>query len=112
VRRPSWAGLVAGAIALAVNGIYVAILVVEDEGNQFGFAYVIGAAGLAALAASFVRRPDIRAPLLGGAALILAGIGLLGIFSIGLPLLLAAGFAAAGCRGATHAANGQWMRRS
>ena len=108
--RPSWAGVAAAAIALAIDGVYVAILFAEDEGNQYGFAWVIGVAGLAVLAASFVARPDIRAPLLGGAALVLTGIGILGIFSIGLPLLVAAGFAWAGCGSAIRAARGQWMR--
>ena len=106
----SLAGLAAAMITLVMTGLYVALLISEDEGNQYGFAWVIGIAGLAALAASLVPRPDIRAPLLGGAALVLTGIGLLGIFSIGLPLLVAAGFAWAGCGTAIRAAKSRWMR--
>jgi len=109
VSLPSWAGLVAAAVTLVTDGILVALLAAEDEGNQFGFAYVIGAVGLAALAASFVSRPDVRAPLLGGVAFVLLPLGMLAIFSVGLPLLVAAGFAAAGCGKAMRAAKGRWL---
>ena len=94
--RPSLLGLAAGAIALVVDVAYVAILLAEDEGDELTFAYLIAIAIVAAVAGSFAGRAEIRATLLGIAAFVLIGIGILGIFSIGLPLIVAGGLAAIG----------------
>ena len=106
----SLAGLMAAVITFVINGLYVALLMSEDEGNQYGFAWVIGLAGWPPSSPRSCPAADIRTPLLGGAALVLTAIGLLGIFSIGLPLLVAAGFAWAGCGTAIRAARRQWIR--
>lgn len=88
------AGLAAAGIAIAIDVAYVAILLAEDEGDELTFAYLIAIAAVAAAAGSFAPQTELRATLLGIAAVILIGIGILGIFSIGLPLLVAGTLAA------------------
>lgn len=92
---PSRAGLVAATIAVLMGGVLVAILASEGDSSVFGVT-VIGAAGAAAVVGSLSRRPALRVGCLWAAAGILAGIGTLGIFSVGLPLLVAAAFAVGG----------------
>ncbi len=92
----SWPGLVAAAIALAVAALTVAILVAEGEGDPMWPAVVIGVAAGAAGAGSVVDRRTSALTLLWSATAVLTGLGVLAIFSVGLPLLVAAGFAAAG----------------
>ncbi|MGH2394265.1 MAG: hypothetical protein ACRDGH_12380, partial [Candidatus Limnocylindria bacterium] len=67
-------------------------------GQVLPFVLLIGGAGDAACVGSLLPDPRLRASLLWPAAVVLTGIGLLAIFSIGLPLLVAgvlAGVAAA-----------------
>ncbi len=97
MRRPSVLGLVAAGIAVVVDAGYVAILVAEGEGDALWLACLIGIGALAALGGSLAARADVRIGLLAVAALVLVGVGILGLFSIGLPLLVAAALAAAGC---------------
>ena len=100
--RPSWSGLAAAGIAIAVDVAYVAILLAEDEGDELTFAYLIAIAALAAAAGAFAPQSEIRATLLGISAFVLIGIGILGIFSIGLPLILAGALAAIGAARTAH----------
>lgn len=105
---PSWAGLVAATIAVLMGGVLVAILASEGDSSVFGVT-VIGAAGAAAVAGSLSRRPALRVGCLWAAAGILAGIGTLGIFSVGLPLLVAAAFAVGGIVEPARALGRPWL---
>ena len=90
--RPSAPGIVAAVIALAMDGVYLALITAEadnDTGQVLPFALLIGGAGVAAGAGSVLRDPRMRASLLWPAALVLTGIGILAIFSIGIVLLVA-----------------------
>ena len=91
----SWPGLVAAAIALAVAGLTVAILVAEGEGDPLWAPVAIGAAAVTAGIGSVVHRRGVRLALLCSAASVLFGVGVLAIFSIGLLLVVAAAFAVA-----------------
>ena len=57
---------------------------------------VMGLAAGAAAAGSVVDRRSLALALLWSATAVLTGLGVLAIFSVGLPLLVAAGFAVAG----------------
>ena len=92
----SWPGLVAAAIALAVAGLTAAILVAEGEGDPMWPPVVIGLAAATAAAGSVVDRRTLALTLLWSATGVMTGLGVLAIFSVGLPLLVAAAFAAAG----------------
>jgi hypothetical protein len=90
--RPSIAGLVAAVIALVMLVVYLMLIAAEDE-DDWGivavFAVLIGASGLAAGVGSVLAYGPARTGLLSGAAATLIVVGVLGIFSIGLPLLVA-----------------------
>ena len=90
--RPSIAGLVAAVIALVMAVVYLMLIAAEDE-DDWGvvavFALAIGASGLAAGVGSVLPHGPARLGLLGGAAVTLIVVGMLSIFSIGLPLLVA-----------------------
>jgi hypothetical protein len=108
VKPISWQGAVAATIAVAMGGVLLAILAAEDDGSLFG-AVVIGVAATAAIAGSVATRPVLRIAFLWTATGILSGIGTLGIFSIGLPLLVAAVFAASGTFEPARAIGRGWV---
>jgi hypothetical protein len=90
----AWTALVAGAIALGMDVIYVLVLRNEGEGDLHQARTQLIAASLAAcaaiaLAAPFVREPHVRLALLVTAAFTLLAWGFLALFSIGLPLFAA-----------------------
>lgn len=90
--RPSAPGLVTAVIALAMDGVYVSLLMAEgddDLGSVLPFVLLIGAAGLAIGVGSSFGDPRVRASLVGPGAVVLMGICVLAIFSIGPPLLVA-----------------------
>ena len=112
--RPSAPGLVAGAMALVMDGVYLSLIAAEgdnDMGAVLPIAALIAVAGLAAVAGSLVSDPSIRAPLLWLSALVLTGIGVLAIFTIGLPLLVAGLLAGTAAVRATGAVWGATWRR-
>src|SRR5437763_8670110 len=92
--RPMWAALAAGAIALAMDVVYVIVLRSEGEGDLHRARAQLIAASLAASAAValsgwLVREPRLRLGLMGAASFTLLGWGFLAIFTIGLPVLVA-----------------------
>ena len=88
----------AAFIVAVVDGAYLNLIAVQGHGGGARVAYV--ATLLAATSAGAViggrRRHDVRlrAFLLGLATAVCMALGFLGIFSIGLPLLVAGGFLA------------------
>jgi hypothetical protein len=105
VRGVYWLGLAAAVIVFADAFLYLSIISQEDSPNDWGLVGLIAAlmllAALLAVAGSLAQGSD-RIALLGAATPILLGIGFLGIFSIGLPLLLAGIVTAAGAATATR----------
>jgi hypothetical protein len=95
VQRPRviWSALLAAVLAAAVDGIYLAIIASEGEGQLTSLAVLVIAAalGAAALALGVAARPaPFRFPLLVGSAAVLAVLTVLGAASIGVLLLPAA----------------------
>jgi hypothetical protein len=84
--------VVAGLLGSVVLGVYLAIILRENNNSSRDITLVaaaIGGASIAAFAGSMtVPRPSGRALLRLSAAVFLI-LGLLGILTIGLPLLLA-----------------------
>jgi hypothetical protein len=79
-------------LALVMGALYGAILVSEGDDELAAvlpFVVLIGGAGVAAVAGSLLRDAKLRASLLWPAAVVLTGVGVLAILSIGLPLLVA-----------------------
>ena len=94
LRRAPLTALVAGAIALGMDVLYVVILSSEGEGDLYSARVELIVASLAASAAValggwFVREPRLRLGLLTAASFTLLGWGFLAMFSIGLPVLVA-----------------------
>ena len=94
LRRAPLTALVAGAIALGMDVLYVVILSSEGEGDLYSARVELIVASLAASAAValggwFVREPRLRLGLLTAASFTLLGWGFLALFSIGLPVLVA-----------------------
>ena len=100
----------AALIALFVDALYLLVIASEDPSARDAdrialVAATVAVAGLACLG-SLAAGP-LRVPLLTGAATVLAVWGVVGIFSIGLPLLVATGLAgAAAYRAAETAPSG------
>lgn len=97
VRPGWWQALVAAAIALGVDALYIAIIQSEGEGELRSgrvlfVAACVGAAALALVSAQFLA-PRWRAILLTASAAMLGVWAVLGSFSIGLLLVPAAVFA-------------------
>ena len=92
--REAWTAQVAGAIALGIDVLYVLILRSEGEGDlhraraQF-IATSLAASAAIALGGWRVPEPRVRLGLLSAASFTLLAWGFLGIFSIGLPVLVA-----------------------
>jgi membrane protease YdiL (CAAX protease family) len=94
--RPAraWTALVAGAIALGVDVLYVVILRSEGEGDLHRtraqlIAASLAASAVVALGGWLVREPRLRLGLLTAASFTLLAWGFLAMFSIGLPVLVA-----------------------
>jgi hypothetical protein len=91
--RPSRLGLSAAAIAVAVDVAYVWIIAAQGgptDGARVAFvALAIAAAAACAGIGSTRPSPLARLPWLGAATGALVGLGVIGLFSIGLPLLVA-----------------------
>ncbi|MGI8984786.1 MAG: hypothetical protein ACR2HM_09695 [Acidimicrobiales bacterium] len=106
--KSSPAGLVGAGIALVMEVAYLSIILAEGDDPIVGvvmhFLVVIGAAGVAIGLGSLRVTPRRRAALLWPAAAGLLAVGILAIFSIGLPLLVAGGLAAVVAHGAAHGA--------
>ena len=105
--EPSAPGVLAGVMALAMDVVYLVVVVNEgddDLGQALPFALLIGGAGVALVAGSVMADPGLRASLLWPAGLILTGIGVLAIFSIGVVLLVAGGLGIGAASRATAAA--------
>ncbi len=90
--RTSFAGITAAAIATVMVVVYLAIITSQGE-DDWGvvavFAVLIGSCAVAAAVGSLLPYGTVRTCLLTGAAATLLVVGILGIFSIGLPLLVA-----------------------
>ena len=98
VRPGWWQALAAAGIALAVDGLYLAIIQSEGEGELTSgrvlfVAACVGGAALALISALFLA-PQARAIVLTAAAAMLGVWAVLGSFSIGLLLVPAAVLAA------------------
>jgi hypothetical protein len=88
--------VVSAGISVIVAVIYLAIVVRRQHDASgrsiFVACFLLAVAGLL-IASTRVDNPLQRAALLAGAANSLIAIGFLGLFSIGLPLLIAGGIA-------------------
>ena len=101
-------------IAIVVDALYLTIIATQGEVGHVGRVGFIAAAIASAAACALVgaTRPDPadRLPFLGAATGALLGLGYLGLFSIGLPLLIA-GILCAAAWGATLSAAHKGGRR-
>ena len=109
--------LVAFAIVLAVDFLYVTLINAQGASDDMPYVPRFIAGFLALMAALIVialmPRKEIvavRVPMRAAAAAGLLGIGLLGAMTIGLPLV-AAGILAAVALGRTDRVQGSWRRR-
>jgi hypothetical protein len=94
LRGGSAAAVVAGAVVLGMDVVYVLVLRSEGEGDLNRtrpqlIAASLAAAGAVALGGWLVREPRLRLALLSAAAFTLLGWGFLGMFSIGAPVFAA-----------------------
>jgi hypothetical protein len=112
LRIRAWGGAVAGVIAVADAALYLAII--HDQGDSspvvpWVFAIIVLGA-IAAFSGSFSTSPRASSMLLSGSAALFLVLGVLGIFSIGSPLLLAAGFSFLGVTQSrrTHKRPSRW----
>ena len=93
-----WA-LAAGGIGLAVTFVYIGIIVSQGDTPWVPvtlFALVMALASTAALAAELISNAATGRQLLVVSTVMFAVVGMLGIFTIGMPLLVAAALAAVG----------------
>jgi hypothetical protein len=97
-RGKAWAGLVAGAIALADGVSYLIVIHRQgDPGVVVPWVFSLIALGaLAAFGGWFLSPGSAASFLLGGSAVVLGALGVLGLLSIGVPLLIASAFSLAG----------------
>jgi hypothetical protein len=93
--QPTLLGLAGGMVALFVAGLYLAIIFSEDspnDGSSIAFiATALIATAALGIAGALFPRAFGRRVLLTGAAMAMTAWGVVAIFSIGMPLLLAAG---------------------
>ncbi|WP_030436863.1 hypothetical protein [Actinoplanes subtropicus] len=82
-----WAAVTA-AIALLMDGVY--LWIIHEQGNSPAIWFVAGLA-VAALLAGYgaMRAARGRRPVLIASGVLLLGLGLVGILTIGLPIVLA-----------------------
>lgn len=111
--RPS---RVLGALAAAVTGVvdvgYLWLIHQQEtepltDGRVLLVATLVGYAGAGAAAGALTSRPVARTGLLALSSSLLMVLGVVGLFSIGLPLLVAAGLALAGAAAAGRSVEGQ-----
>ena len=81
-----WAA-VAAAIALLMNGVY--LWLIHQQGNSPAIWFVAGLAVGALLAVYGALRTARRRPALIASGVLLLGLGLVAILTIGLPIVLA-----------------------
>ncbi len=92
--RHGWAALVAAALTLGMDVVYVLVLQSEGEGDlnraraRLIAASLAGSAGVT-LGGWLVRDPRLRLGLLGAASFTMLAWGFLGMFTIGLPIFVA-----------------------
>ncbi len=103
---------IAAGIAFAMDVVY--LIVIRNQGDGMGIrvlvvASLIAAAGACAAGAARSASPDRRLVLMSGAAGGLISLGILGMFSIGLPLLIAGVLATIG---AARSPNWDWHKQS
>ena len=96
-----WPGLVSAAIAGVVEVLYLILIARQDtepltDGRVVLVATLILSAGVVAAIGSLSQRLLTRLNLLSLATSLLLVLGSIGLFSIGLPLLVAGGFSLAG----------------
>ena len=100
----SWIGLLAGLGGTAVTAVYLVVITNEPEENAGGrvtlVATTIALASAAAFTGSLGGSPRARFLLLTTSAAAFAVWGVLGLFSIGAPLMGAAALAAIAAVGA------------
>jgi hypothetical protein len=94
LRIRAWGGAVAGLIGVADAILY--LVIIHNQGDSspvvpWVFSIIVLAA-IAALSGSISASPRASSMLFIGSAVLFLVLGMLGIFSIGSPLLLAAGF--------------------
>ena len=90
-RHPfDFVAVAAALLALAMLAAYTAIMRQQDDGPAGWVVVVLAVGALGAAYGSVTGAPYRRAALVV-AAVVLAGLGLLAILSIGLPILLASG---------------------
>lgn len=105
-------GLVAAVIAGLVDVLYLWLISSQDtgpltDGRVVLVATLVALAALAAAAGSCAPGPMARLSLLSLATSLLTVLGVVGLFSIGLPLLVAAGFSLAGALATAPAVQGR-----
>ena len=95
-RAEVFAGIGIAVIALADDAAYIALIAGQhgpyDSRTYFVAALLAVVAG-AAVTATIVTSARVRALLLSGVASVAIGLGIVGIFSIGAPLLVAGAIA-------------------
>ena len=101
MRRSRVLGALAAAIAGTVDVGYLWLIHQQGtepltDGRVVLVATLVGIAGAAAAAGAVTPRPRARVSLLALASSLLMMLGVVGLFSIGLPLLVAAVFALGG----------------
>ncbi|MEA2506984.1 MAG: hypothetical protein QOH48_1602 [Actinomycetota bacterium] len=94
IQMRAWGGAVAGLIATADATLY--LVIIHNQGDlspvvPWVFSIIVLGA-FAAICAAFSASPRASSMLLAGSAALFLVLGVLGIFSIGSPLLLAAAF--------------------
>ena len=98
-RHGGWWGLGSGGIGFATTFLYIGVIISEGDNEWVPvilFALVMASASTAALAAEMISNVEAGRRLLVVSTVMFAVVGMLGIFSIGLPFLVAAGLAAIG----------------
>jgi len=96
-----WAA-VSAAIALVMNGVY--LWLIHQQGDSPAIWFVAGLAVATLLAVYGALRAERRRPVLIASGVLLLGLGLVAILTIGLPIVLAGLLAiiAASLAGSTH----------
>ena len=99
-RSLSCAGLLAAALAAATDVLYLRLIASQGDSLTNGVVVVVATlvatCAVLAVVGAVHADPAVRVSLLAAAASFLLVLGMIGIFSIGLPLLVAAGLALAG----------------
>lgn len=101
----------AAAVAALVDAGYLWLIHQQEtsltEGRVLLVATLVGMAAAYAAAGALTSRPPVCLGLLALAGLLLMVLGVVGVFSIGLPLLVAAGLALGGAAAASQSVEGR-----